>query len=395
MKVLDYSQGDKNWGSLPYPKLPYCMRLNGCGPTTVANLVAGLTGKKITPEDTGKWMVKHDYAVPGHGTEWAGMPACLKAYGLTDKEYATVKGSFSAFKKHKTGYVLMGKGTRGGVTWTASGHYLAVADYKEKNGKHYFYLEDSGNRGNDGWFCYETTMYGMVNQIHVVTVKASTPKKTSTKASTTKKKTSTAKKKTSTLEGFDISYVQTGLKEANFKKAKAAGWDFVIIRVGTILGGKLHKDSEFESKYKAARAAGLKVGVYWYSMATTTETAEKEAKFVLKILNSREIEYPVFYDIEDSRQRNLGKDKNKKICQTFCKAIEAAGYQAGVYASYDWLTNRIGAIDKRYAVWLAQYPKATYTGRYEMHQYTSTGKVAGIGQKIDCNTTTLKPVKKN
>lgn len=373
--LKDYSQGDKRWADIPYPRKPYCVKLNGCGPTTCADLIAGLVDPTITPQDTATWMVEHGYAVPGHGTAWAGMPACLKAYGLVDVEYQTMRAAWPNFAKRKTGYALMGKGTRGGVTWTKSGHYIAIANYKEKDGKHYFYICDPGARKHDGWYCYEDTMYGMVKQIHVVTVADEKPKK-------------------KTYKGFDVSYAQSDLKKADFRKAKKAGWDYVIIRAGTILGGKYHKDSEFESKFKNAKAAGLKVGIYWYGMATDTKTAKKEAKFVLEILNSREVDYPIFYDLEDKKQKNLGKDKNKKIAEAYCAVIEKAGYDAGVYASYDWLTNRIAAINKKYAVWLAQYPTATYKGRYEMHQYTSSGAVDGIGNRIDCDTTTLAPQKK-
>jgi len=188
MAYSDYSQGDKNWGSTPYPYLPYCLTYNGCGPTTAANLITYLK-KKVTPKETGVWMRQHGYAVAGHGTQWAGMPAVLRHWGLTDVEFGLVKNSWSAFAKYKTGYVLMSKGTKGGITWTASGHYMAIENYMTKNGKHYFYLCDSGNRCHDGWFCYETTMYGLVAQIHVVydakakqkTVKRATTKKTTPK----------------------------------------------------------------------------------------------------------------------------------------------------------------------------------------------------------------------
>ena len=199
------------------------------------------------------------------------------------------------------------------------------------------------------------------------------------------KKEAAKKEEKKQEKGFDISYAQNGLTLDGFKKAKKAGWDFVIIRLGTILNGKMYTDKEFESKYKLAKKAGLKVGIYWYAMAINTETAKKEAAYVLKVMNKREIDLPIFYDLEDKRQAKLGKAKNKALCDAFCKAITDGGYKAGVYASYDWLTNRIGEINKKYMVWLAQYPKATYKGRYEIHQYSSTAKVEGIGARIDAN----------
>ena len=190
-----------------------------------------------------------------------------------------------------------------------------------------------------------------------------------------------------TTNGFDISYVQKGATVGDFEKAAVKN-DFVIIRLGTVLAGKLYTDKEFESKYKNAIKAGLNVGVYFYSLARSVSDAKKEANYTVKVLNGRGLQYPVFIDFEDRTQKNLGKAVNKQICEAFCKVVTDAGYKAGVYSFYDYLTNRIDPIDKKYIVWLAQYPKATYKGRYEMHQYSSSGEVAGFG-KIDVDTSTL------
>lgn len=191
------------------------------------------------------------------------------------------------------------------------------------------------------------------------------------------------------MKGFDISYWQGKLTENGFRKAKAAGYDFVIIRLG--FNRYLKKDSTFEQNYKAAMAAGLTVGVYYYSTAQTAAEAKAEADFCLKTLNRRALQYPVFIDYEDKCQASLPKTIGKTICEEFCKTIEAAGYQAGIYASYNYLTNHIAEIDRKYNIWLAQYPKATYKGRYELHQYSSTEKVPGIGDRIDADTSTLAP----
>lgn len=368
MKKIDYLQTDERWDDIPYPRAPYTVATSGCGPTTVANLVCYLTGKKITPEDTAKYMKSKGYAIYGQGTLWDGMPKTFKHYGLVDKEYSTVQNAFFDCFKHKTGYFLFRNGKCGTTVWTQNGHYVAFEDYKVENGRHYFWTCDSGNRNNDGWHSYEGTMKGLVKQIHTV-----------------------HKQKEKRLKGFDISYVQNGLDKKDFQKAKKAGWDFCIIRIGTILNGKMYTDKEFKSKYKNAKAAKLTVGAYWYGMAKDTETAKKEARYVLKQLNGKKLTYPIFYDFEDPSLKNIGKEKSKKICEAFCEVIKASGYRAGVYASYDWFVNRIGAINSKYYIWLAQYPKATYKGRYNMHQYSSAGKVDGIGSKIDVNTSKIKP----
>lgn len=200
--------------------------------------------------------------------------------------------------------------------------------------------------------------------------------------------------KVSQLEGMDVSNWQKGKTAKQFKAAKDNGLDFVILRSSyTASSGKLEKDASFESFYKSAKAAGLVVGVYHYSKATTASAAVKEAKFVLSVLNNRTLTYPVYFDLEDPCQSGLGRAKNKEIAEAFCKTIAATGYRAGVYANYNFLVNKIGQIDKKYSIWLAQYPISTYTGRYDIHQHSSSGTVKGFGSKIDVDVSWLE--KKN
>lgn len=121
--------------------------------------------------------------------------------------------------------------------------------------------------------------------------------------------------------------------------------------------------------------------------AAAEATAKLEAAAVLKIIKGKKIDAPAFIDLEDKCQKDLGKEKLKAIALAFTETIKAAGYKAGVYASYDWLTNRIGKIPSGTYVWLAQYPKATYKGRYNFHQHRNNGAVPGFG-KIDVDTWT-------
>ena len=399
----NYKQYDTRWAKLSYRVLPACMRLNGCGATALADIITvNKKYKDKTPKHARKWLLDREYVSANQGTYWNGIPACMKAHGYTDvKNHAKMSDLFKNMAASKrAGVILFRAGTKGGRTYTAGGHLCAIVGYKKVGSKHYLYICDPGPRLNDGWICYESEMRGLVSQVwsgkipkekkKEVTKKVKTSKKTETKKKETPKKE--APKKVTTFKGFDISYVQNGLTESDFKAAKKAGWDFVIIRLGTILKGALYTDKEFELKYKNAQKAGLKIGIYWYGMAKDTATAKKEAKYVISQLKGRELQYPVFYDIEDPTLKDI---KNKKeICEAFCAVIEKAGYDAGVYASYDWLTNRIKPISSKYYIWLAQYPKATYKGRYEMHQYSSSGKVNGIGKTIDVNVSTIKPPEK-
>lgn len=208
------------------------------------------------------------------------------------------------------------------------------------------------------------------------------PYKPAKKKSKKKEAKKEAKKKPTWVRGFDVSWCQENVTLDKFKKAKAEGYEFVIIRVGGWLKGKLYTDKEFERKYELAVKAGLKVGVYFYSKAVSKEGAKKEAEYMLKRLKGRKLQLPAFIDYEDDEtQGNLSKAKAKEIIEAFCKTVTKAGYASGVYAGYNWLTNKISPISDKYYVWLAQYPKATYKGRYEAHQYTSKGMLADIDKE--------------
>ena len=97
-----------------------------------------------------------------------------------------------------------------------------------------------------------------------------------------------------TFKGIDVSQYQQNI---DFKKVKASGVDFVIIRAGF---GKYanQKDPYFESHYKAAKAAGLKVGAYWYSYAATVAEAKAEAQTCINAIKGKTFEYPIYFDLE-------------------------------------------------------------------------------------------------
>ena len=188
-------------------------------------------------------------------------------------------------------------------------------------------------------------------------------------------------------KGADISAWQDKISVANFKKAKASGIDYVLLRVGYT--GSSSKsptiDSVFENNYANAISAGLPVGIYYYSLATSTAMAEKEANFVIKKLKGKNITYPVYIDMEDNTyQRKCSKATLASVCNTFCNIIKNTGYIPGVYASLDWFNNRIGNITAQHTKWVAQYYKeCQYKGAYDMWQYTSSEKVDGIASKTD------------
>ena len=161
--------------------------------------------------------------------------------------------------------------------------------------------------------------------------------------------------------------------------------DFAILRAGY---GKdiSQKDAQFEANYSGAKAAGIPVGAYWYSYATTTEEAEKEAECFLSVLKGKKFEYPVWFDIEEERQLKLGKDKVSAIIKAFLNKVESAGYWAGLYMSASPLQTYVtDDIRNRYAVWVANVgvSKPSYNGAYGMWQYSWKGRVNGISGDVD------------
>lgn len=188
-------------------------------------------------------------------------------------------------------------------------------------------------------------------------------------------------------KGIDISAWQDKISITNFKKAKASGIDYVILRLG-YTGSSSKKptiDSVFEHNYANAISAGLPVGVYYYSLATTTAKAQTEAEFVIKHLKGKKITYPVYIDMEDNTyQGKCSKSTLASVCNAFCKSIKNAGYIPGVYASLYWFNNKIGNITAEHTKWVAQYyKKCEYKGAYDMWQYSSSEAVSGIASKTD------------
>ena len=188
--------------------------------------------------------------------------------------------------------------------------------------------------------------------------------------------------------GIDISTYQ---KNINWKKVKKSGIEFVMIRVGyrSTDTGEIFKDKEFESNYKGAKKAGLNVGVYFFSQAVTRKEAKEEARFVVKNLRRKKIDYPVAFDMEDTkdedRHEELTRKKRTEMADVFCQVIEENGYDAMIYAYPHWVYTKVDYTRlTRYNMWLAHYTTySTYPFHYLMWQYTDKGKVPGISGKVD------------
>ena len=167
----------------------------------------------------------------------------------------------------------------------------------------------------------------------------------------------------------------------DWTKVKA---DFVILRAG--YGKETNQvDSRFEEYYSNAKAHGIPVGAYWYSYAMSIEDAIQEAEVFISTIKGKQFEYPVFYDVEESNQFELGKEKLSAIIRAFLERVEAAGYFVGLYGSASSLTTHTADdIKRKYAIWLAHWTESTnYSGAYGIWQHSCKGKVDGISGDVD------------
>lgn len=153
------------------------------------------------------------------------------------------------------------------------------------------------------------------------------------------------------IKGIDVSSWNGTI---NWKTVSNYGMGFAILRI-TEKGNKV--DSTFEANYKGCIDNKIPVGVYKYSYATNVSEIRYEANVVVKTMNKRKLDYPVFLDIEDKCQENLSKDLMLKMIKAFRSIIVKAGYKFGIYCSYSWYQNKLPEDAKKYDCWVANYPK--------------------------------------
>ncbi|MEY8460689.1 InlB B-repeat-containing protein [Eggerthellaceae bacterium 24-137] len=227
---------------------------------------------------------------------------------------------------------------------------------------------------------------------------------------------------TNALEfGIDVSYWQGVI---DWKKVKAAGVDFAILRCGYIgkSTGKAMTDKKFLEYVKGCRDNGIKIGIYIYSNAWTVAMAEKEAEHALALLEEAElgpenVAYPVFIDMEEENragypsvmltdgatkydgniiwQHDTSNALLAQMAEAFCAKISEAGYRPGVYANKNWFTNHLVEgffAQGDYAKWVAQYPSSgklnhvsDYSGSHDMWQCMDKGRIDGISENVDIN----------
>lgn len=202
------------------------------------------------------------------------------------------------------------------------------------------------------------------------------------------------------VNGIDVSAYQENI---DWQAAKAAGVDFAIIRVGYRgygTAGNMKEDSCFVKHIEGAKAAGVMVGVYFFSQALNTLEARAEAKYTLELLGDCELDLPIFMDYEFSPASSgrftsgtITKYQATENVKAFCEYIEENGHEAGLYANLNFLNKTVdgAALGEKYPIWIAQYyTTCNYDYTYDYWQYSSSGAIAGISARTDVNFMYLK-----
>ena len=205
-------------------------------------------------------------------------------------------------------------------------------------------------------------------------------------------------KKTVKAEGIDVSKWQGKI---DWKKVKASGIDFAIIRIGQRgENGKIVKDECADYNIQQANENGILIGVYYFSAANSVSEAVEDAKWVADSIKYYPVSYPVVWDCEgfsdnNSRMNSLSIEERTDIATCFLDKIESLGYDSMFYGAENELSDSLmwdtKTIEKNCKIWIASYPDITYPkitspdyqGKFDMWQYTDKGSVSGINGDVD------------
>lgn len=175
--------------------------------------------------------------------------------------------------------------------------------------------------------------------------------------------------------GIDVSAWQGDI---DWNAVKASGVQFVFIKCGGTIYGF---DDKFAQNMAGATAAGLKIGVYIYSYASSVADGAIEAQWIINAIAPYMVSMPVVLDLENYRQKALDPLTNAMICQTFCQIVEAAGYYPMVYSNRSMFRDKIGPF--AYDKWVAQWTDYCYDESAAFWQATDSFSVPGIRGHVD------------
>lgn len=192
------------------------------------------------------------------------------------------------------------------------------------------------------------------------------------------------------IPGIDVSAHQQAI---DFQAVAEAGIEFVMIRVGYrgYETGELVADKYAQRNYRNARAAGLQVGAYFFSQATSVREAQEEALFFLRAIQGWKLDMPAVYDWEyvsdDARTGGMTPRAVTDCSLAFCRAVASKGYQPMVYFNPHQARDFLLLEElTQYPFWLAMYTdRMEYAYKVDMWQYTDAGQVPGIEGPVDIN----------
>ena len=196
---------------------------------------------------------------------------------------------------------------------------------------------------------------------------------------------------------IDVSRYQGVIDWAQVKAAGSRGAMLKTVSTNPKLSKRsdgLYIDPTFETNYRNAKAAGLDVGVYYYTYATNKEMVNAELSLLRQAVYGKELTLPVAVDVEDNRLVSLDKQDLTDLTAYALHEIEQMGFYAQLYTYTSFAKAHLfvgGAALHPYDVWLADYtgktPKVDF--KYNVHQHTSKGSVPGITGSVDLNVTAL------
>lgn len=197
---------------------------------------------------------------------------------------------------------------------------------------------------------------------------------------------------------IDVSRHQGSITPEGWKKVKAAGYQGVMLKTVSTnrrfskRADGLYIDPTFEDNYKNAKAAGLDVGVYYYTYATSEAMADAELALVRQAVYGKELTMPLAVDVEDNKLKPMSALDLTNLTAYALEQVEKMGFYAQLYTytGYKYELD-MARLSSRWDVWLADYTGKTpnVTFNYNAHQHTSKGSVPGISGHVDLNVTTL------
>lgn len=192
---------------------------------------------------------------------------------------------------------------------------------------------------------------------------------------------------------IDVSRWQGIIKMEGWAQVKAAGYKGAMLRAVGNRNGVPYIDPTFEDNYTNAKAAGLDIGVYYYTDAITEKLADEELAALWKALRGKELTMPVAVDMENETLAVLKPNDLTNLAAYHLEQIEKMGFFAQLY-TYTSYANRFLEMERlagRWDIWLADYtgktPKVQF--KYSAHQHSSEGRVPGINGPVDLDVTTV------